>query len=220
VVLLAGESSPEVCQNEFEESFKVNVVGTKAFIKTALNAGARVLFASSDTVYGEQPEPVEETSLCSPIGRYGQMKLEVEEAFRLSSNFGVFRLAYVVGDSDRFTNFLKSQSGQVEEVDAYSDLLRNTISINVVLEGLLRIFEDWTNLGKPRVINFGGPISESRVDLALRIISEQRLNLRVKAVSAPLGFFDFRPRVISISNKKLANLLERLGQTNSIDGAK
>ena len=207
VVFLAGVSSPESCENDFEAAHKVNVVGTAGFISFALERGAKVLFASSDTVYGEQVDVVDETVACEPVGKYASMKHAVEQVFQKEQAFVSFRLSYIEAPNDKFTNFLRESSGTKEEVAVFSDLVRNTISIDDVVEGLRLICEDWGRLEGHRVINFSGPVSESRVDLASRIIVRLGLDLKVRPVSAPEGFFSCRPRVIRLSNGRLSKLL-------------
>jgi len=207
VVFLAGVSSPESCENDFDSAHKVNVLGTSGFISFALEKGAKVLFASSDTVYGEQCEFVDETGACEPVGKYASMKHAVEQAFQNEQAFVSFRLSYIEAPNDKFTNFLRDSSSQQQEVEVFADLVRNTILIDDVVEGIRLICEDWGRLEGHRVINFSGPVSESRVDLASRIIVRLGLDLKVRPVSAPAGFFASRPRVIKLRNERLSKLL-------------
>ena len=87
VILLAGISSPEFCQENYEAAYDVNVLGTSSFINYILRKGSKVLFASSDTVYGNQEYPIDENHPCVPSGKYGEMKHKVETAFLNDPNF-------------------------------------------------------------------------------------------------------------------------------------
>jgi dTDP-4-dehydrorhamnose reductase len=207
VIVLAGVSAPEDCENDFDAAYKVNVVGTKRFISFVLGKGARVLFASSDTVYGEQSRVVDESAPCEPVGKYAIMKRDVEQAFKDHINFVSFRLSYIESGNDKFSNFLKDASANQIEVDVFSDLVRNTVSIENVVEGLHVICTDWDRLDGHRIINFSGPVSESRAALASRIIRRLGLDLRIKPVPAPGGFFASRPRIIKLDNGRFSKLL-------------
>src|SRR5450759_3029880 len=77
ILLTAAISSPDVCAKEPERVRRVNVEGTNEFISLCIRQGARVIFFSSDTVYGERAEEFNETASCNPAGDYAVMKHEV-----------------------------------------------------------------------------------------------------------------------------------------------
>jgi dTDP-4-dehydrorhamnose reductase len=52
-----------------------------------LDRDARVVFFSTDTVYGEQPEPFDESRPCRPLGVYAELKHEVERRFAAAPGF-------------------------------------------------------------------------------------------------------------------------------------
>ena len=53
VFIIAAVSSPDICTNEFDYAWKVNVTKTKELINILLSKGLKIIFFSSDTVYGE-----------------------------------------------------------------------------------------------------------------------------------------------------------------------
>ena len=87
VVLTAAIPSPDFCAREYDRAWAVNVTGTTVFIERVLAKGAKVIFFSTDTVYGERSETFDEDSYCSPLGEYAVMKAEVETRFSTDSNF-------------------------------------------------------------------------------------------------------------------------------------
>jgi dTDP-4-dehydrorhamnose reductase len=207
VILLAGVSSPEDCHRQYDLAYAVNVAGTSRFIDYVLSRGAHLLFASSDTVYGNQPDPVDESTACSPHGEYGSMKYEIEISFRSNPNFMSFRLSYIVAENDKFTTFLKGLGNSDKTVDAYMDFYRNAVDIKDVLDGLVKICQKWDQAPPPGVINFCGPNSLSRFELAKKINERLDLGLSIRGVLAPENFFDSRPRIINLTNKKFKELL-------------
>ena len=52
VAFCAAISEPSVCANQFQDSLRVNVTSTGDFIYEALKRGCKVIFLSSDAVYG------------------------------------------------------------------------------------------------------------------------------------------------------------------------
>ena len=54
VLLTAAISRPDICAREHERAWAVNVTGTSEFIGNVIARGGRVVFFSSDTVYGER----------------------------------------------------------------------------------------------------------------------------------------------------------------------
>ena len=84
IIFLAAISSPDFCEKNFKTAKKINLDGTIYFIKHALKNNAKVLFFSTDLIYGRCFFPVNETSLTSPFGTYALLKDKVEKEF---SNF-------------------------------------------------------------------------------------------------------------------------------------
>jgi UDP-glucose 4-epimerase len=77
---LAAKSSVEWCNVHPEETWKVNVDGTKMLLDAAAEAGCKsFVFASSAAVYGNPVRlPVTESSPLVPISSYGKSKLAAE----------------------------------------------------------------------------------------------------------------------------------------------
>ena len=73
---------------------KVNVVGTENIFKIAKEQNAKVVFASSSSVYGDQTQfPIKEDAEKKPLNPYGQTKLDDE---KLASKYAADGL-HVIG---------------------------------------------------------------------------------------------------------------------------
>jgi len=68
VFLTAAISSPDICALEHSRAWAVNVTGTSEFIIHAISRGSRIIFFSSDTVYGERNDLFDESGKCLPAG--------------------------------------------------------------------------------------------------------------------------------------------------------
>lgn len=210
LILLASISSPETCELEPETAKQVNVIGASKLIETCLSLGVRVLFASSDTVYGDAPEPVKEDVACLPKGNYAKMKREVELKFHGNPNFVSIRLSYVVGEDDKLTSYLVNQSAKNESAELYSQIARSAVSISDVTEGLSILCRKWPTNSQMRIINFGGPESLTRLKIAQYILQNQGLKVSLLEVPPPKDFFDVRPKVVNLNIDKFSTVLGRL----------
>ena len=118
VFLTAAISAPDICSRERVRAWNVNVTGTSIFISEVISRGGRIVFFSSDTVYGERKDEFDETSPCDPSGEYAKMKHEVETRFLGNPSFKTIRLSYVFSKEDKFTTYLSecAERGDVVEI--------------------------------------------------------------------------------------------------------
>lgn len=208
IIFLMAISSPDQCNNNYDYAYKVNVTNTKIFIHRCLEKGCKVLFFSSDVVYGNRAGKHNENSRLEPFGNYGKMKCEIEEEFRAEPCFKVFRLSYVFSKEDKFFKYLRSASENKFEPDVYDSLYRNVVYIEDVIEGALKLgqtFDTWNN----KVFNLSGPDLLSRKDLAqlYKEIVDENLSYTVSRPSEE--FLQNRPESIEVESLYLAELLGR-----------
>ncbi len=217
VVFLAGISSPDLCEREYERSYEINVIGTKRFIKGCIDRRANVLFFSSDVVNGPTtPFPVDENYEGIPVGKYGEMKKTIERKFAGNPRFKVFRLSYVYSREDKFSRYLDECSAKRETPEVFDALYRNPIYIEDIFEGIFKLKESfckWEN----SIFNLSGPELLSRKDIAIRYVKNVDKNMRFVTINPPQGFFDARPNVIATKSLYLEDLLGRL--PTNIDAA-
>lgn len=206
VIMAAAVSSPDICKNNHELAHGINVKGTSFFMDKCLELGAKVLFFSSDTVYGGTDGGyVDENSPLNPIGEYGIMKAEVEERFKVKTNFKSFRLSYVFAENDKFASYLKSCIGG--EAEIFDPFDRSVIYINDLVSAVLNIGQMWDSV-KTSAVNICGPQLVSRKDMAMsfqKIFPEFRYRVTVPDDS----FFTARPKVINMKSVFLKDILGR-----------
>ena len=207
-VFSAANSSPDACFNDYHRSRKINVEGTGFVIERLLERGCRVVFLSTDGVYGNQFDYCDEHSVCTPLGVYAQMKHEVESRFFKCKLFKTIRLSYVFSREDRFTSYLFqcAQSGQFAEV--FHPFYRSAVFRGDVVEGLLRVALGFDDIIEP-VINFAGPDCVSRLDFVSAVSSCNDTVLGFKVIAAPDGFFEQRANVIAMRSVNFPSLLGR-----------
>ena len=208
VVMMAAISAPDICANDYQRAYAVNVIGTISFINKVINRGARVIFFSSDTVYGQQDELFDEGSNLNPSGEYAAMKAKVEKVFLGSPFFKSIRLSYVFSRGDKFTQYLFGCLNQEQEAEIFHPFYRAVIHKEDVIDAALALVERWNEFPQS-VINFGGPEIISRVELK-EIFNVQFIGkLKSRVIEPPTSFFVNRPRIIAMKSPMLKSLLGR-----------
>lgn len=208
VLLTAAISAPDICAREHDRAWAVNVTGTSDFINQVIARGARVVFFSSDTVYGERSNSFDETAESQPAGEYAEMKNEVEKRFLSNPLFKSIRLSYVFSREDKFTKYLSGCAERGEEAELFHPFYRAIVHRDDVVEGALALAQRWGEFPQP-VINFGGPEVLSRIDFAESLKSVALPNLKYRVTEPGDEFFKNRPRVIAMSSNDLPALLGR-----------
>ena len=195
VVLTAAISGPDKCAQDFEECWKINVTGTSYFIREAIKHGCRVLFFSSDAVFGDIPGAIyDEESTTSAETPYGRMKKAVEDDFKESQLFKAIRLSYVASAKDRFYTYCLNCIRNDETAEIFHPFYRNVIVVSDVVDIVTYFAFHWDEY-KPKFLNVAGKELVSRV----RIADELNRHLGGKlsyTISMPgEEFFKNRPRI-------------------------
>jgi len=213
IFLTAAISEPDVCAREHDRAWAVNVAGTSVFVGKVLDRGARVVFFSSDTVYGEQDTPCDETQPHQPGGgAYADMKHAVEAKFAGHPDFRAIRLSYVFSREDRFSRYLAGCAERNEIAEVFDPFSRAVIHRDDVVAGALALAREWEAFPQA-AINFGGPQVLSRLEFA-QILKDTLLpGLRFAATEPPPGFFANRPRIVAMRSPILPLLLGRPQRT-------
>jgi dTDP-4-dehydrorhamnose reductase len=208
VFLTAAISAPDVCAHERDRAWATNVTGTCSFIESVIERGAHVIFFSSDTVYGERNECVEEDADCHPAGEYAEMKHEVEKRFIGNLLFKVIRLSYVFSGEDKLTKYLLGCGERGEEAELFHPFFRSIVHRNDVVDGVLALAKRWDEFPH-QIINFGGPEILSRIDFAECVKKYAFPGLKFRITEPSEAFFKNRPRTIAMKSNLLPALLGR-----------
>lgn len=211
VVFTAAISGPDKCAEELDACWKVNVTGTIYFIKKAIEYGCKVLFFSSDAVFGNMSGKIydeeSETHACTP---YGKMKKAVEDEFKGNPFFKTIRLSYVVSAKDKFTSYCLGCIKNRDIAEIFHPFYRNCIVMSDVVD-VVMWFMFHFNEYKPYALNVAGSELVSRVRIADEINRILQGNLSYKIVIPNKKFFENRPEITqmrSIYMKKFEILKE------------
>lgn len=166
VIFTAAVSGPDQCAREFERCWAVNVTGTGYFIQEALKRGCRVLFFSSDAVFGDIPGKIydERSETCAQTP-YGRMKKAIEDCFRGEKNFKAIRLSYAASAQDRFVKYCIQCMDRNETADVFHPFYRNVVTVSDVVSAVMWMVKHWAEFEQP-VLNAAGTELVSRVRIA------------------------------------------------------
>jgi dTDP-4-dehydrorhamnose reductase len=114
IVHPAAWTAVDACEDDRDQAFRVNALGTRHVANAARVVGAHVLYLSTDYVFdGTSSEPYHEWSPTNPQSVYGASKLAGER--ELDPSWCVVRVAWVVGRHGG--NFLKTMLRLASERD-------------------------------------------------------------------------------------------------------
>lgn len=218
VIFTAAISGPDKCASDFEWCWSINVTGTRYFIQKALERNCRVLFFSSDAVFGDISgyvyDELSETKAETP---YGRMKKEIEDTFKENCNFKAIRLSYVASAKDRFVSYCISCMKENKTAEVFHPFYRNCITVSDVVNVVVWFVKNWEEY-EPFVLNVAGKELVSRVRIAdeLNRFFQDRLTYTI--ISPDKSFYENRPRTTQMKSLYLQkyNILEDTSFTEKI----
>jgi nucleoside-diphosphate-sugar epimerase len=206
LIFLSAISSPDACETDPINAWKINVINTSKFIEKLLLKNVSILFASSDVVYGANPNTIcNEMTPCHPKGVYAKCKYAIENAFLGRAGFHVMRLSYVLGPEDKFIRYLENCHEKKEIAEIFHPFSRNIILINDVVDFCIGYIDFEENY--PAVVNLCGESLVSRLDLATNFSKKNPINIEI--VEPDSNFFSIRQKIISCESLFLREILGR-----------
>ena len=228
VIVAAAISGPDKCAQDFDYCWNVNVTGTSHFIREVIKRGKRVLFFSSDAVFGDIPgEIYTENSLTQAITPYGKMKKAIEDEFKNEALFKAIRLSYVASARDHFIKYCLDciENGKEtgkdgkdgedredrkagKEAEIFHPFYRNVVTISDVAEVILYFALKWEEY-EPTFLNVAGNELVSRIRIAdeiNRFLQKKKLDctLKYKIITPDDSFFVNRPRITQMKSLYLS----------------
>lgn len=218
IIFTAAISGPDLCAKEFERCWKINVTGTSFFIKNAIEQGCKVLFFSSDAVYGQDCDEIfDENSMTNASTPYGKMKKAVEDEFKKNPSFKAIRLSYVVSAKDKFTSYCLSCIREKRKAEIFHPFYRNCITITDVLDSVCWLIKNWY-IFDSFVLNIAGIELVSRVRIADEINRYFYNSLEYTIKVPDVSFFANRPKITQMKSLYLyeKGIVSKLNFTNKI----
>lgn len=211
ILFLAAVSSPDLCQKNYDEAYLVNVTGTQYFIKKALEYNCKMLFFSSDAVFGYASGIVDELSVTKGDTPYGKMKKIIEDTFKNHHLFKSIRLSYVFSKGDRFTSYLLDCAKNQNTASIFHPFYRNCITNQDVLDTILWLLENWNNFDST-FLNICGQDLVSRVRIVDEInrLLPEKINYSIETPKP--AFYMNRPAVLEMKSIYLKKILPHFNE--------
>jgi dTDP-4-dehydrorhamnose reductase len=197
VVFLRSISSPTYVHLHPIESELLNIEQTSKYIHECLKHNLRVIFTSSDVVYGETGNSiVNENDSINPFGLYGTQKAKIENRFKDYPNFVSLRLSLITGSDSKLRNILSNE----EHPSIADTFIRSPINVRHVVNLIQTIASEKSSLFEHRVMNVGGREHISIFELAKIEAKMFNLNSPIKTLPTKLDL-EARPQSVRMYSR-------------------
>lgn len=207
-IFLSAVSSPTECEMEFDYSFNINVTKTKNLIDWLTENGVRVIFASSDAVFGKNQGISCDDDVPNPLGAYAHQKALIEKYVKDNNLVKVARFSYIFGQDDKFSSLIKISEESKKKLDIYIGFKRCVVLLDDVIYGIDRLIRNWNSFNF-KYINFCGPELIDRADMANILREKFFPNFEYINKEPPEKFWEGRAKKINLDCKNFTKILGR-----------
>jgi len=203
VVFLRSISSPTHVHLYPKESELLNIQQTSYYIDQCLKLNLRVIFSSSDVVYGDTGNSiVNESAPTNPYGLYAAQKATIEGRFVDSSNFVSLRLSLITGAGSKLRDIL-SREANPKIADSF---IRSPVHEKHVVNLIETISAERSWLPEHRIMNVGGREHISIFELAK--IEAKMFNLYTPTKIRPTRLdLEARPQTVRVYSRLAESLV-------------
>jgi len=141
VIHSAAMSKPNDCELQKELCHKVNVQGTHYVMEACKSIGAKLIFTSTDFVFGHYGPYTEAHDYC-PVNYYGESKVLAEKLVIASGlPYAVVRTVMVYGkklqgQNNTFLHWVKENLQQQKAIKVFTDQYRSVTFVNDLCSGI------------------------------------------------------------------------------------
>jgi dTDP-4-dehydrorhamnose reductase len=210
-VIHAGAiSSAEQCRRDPDAARRVNTDATARLAALAANAGARLVFVSTDLVFDGEHAPYDESAQPAPLSVYARTKADAERAV-LAAGGVVARVSLLFGPSltDRPGFFDQQLSALAAErpITLFEDEWRTPLGFLTAAQGLLALARS-EHTG---VFHLGGPERMSRLEMGRRLAAYLGyVGAEIVPASREHASGEPRPRDVSLASERWRALFPAL----------
>ena len=221
IINCAAWTNVDGAESSFKEAREINSIAVENLGTAAGSFGCKVIHISTDYVFdGESSKPYDENSPVNPVNKYGESKLEGENALlSVAPDSYVIRTSWLYGASGK--NFVKTIVGkaiQNEKVWVVNDQVGSPTSSRDLAGAIMSLI---SNQPEPGIYNYSNDGSCSWFELAQRIYERvgANLSLVLPISSDSLNLIAKRPRysLLSIEKWKSLGLAEVPRWEDSLD---
>jgi len=182
VIICAAITNIAQCESDPETCERINATNTIALIDKCVASKCFTIFLSSNAVFDGKKPFYKHTDITSPINKYGEFKVAVEEHIQaLPLNKAcILRLTKVITDSTPLIKNWKNTAENGNEIKAFNNRLISPIGMEDVFDSIQLLVERKSSgifhLGSSEEISFyefAKKIFSSEQDVLNKIVSTQ-----------------------------------------------
>jgi len=189
VIHAAALTDTRLCEDDPDLAHRVNGLGTRNVALACRDAGAALLYVSTNEVFdGLKGEPYVESDASNPVNAYGRSKLEgEEEAQALVERLYVVRTAWLYGSGSRdFPSKILAAASRQAELTVVTDEIATPTLAGDLADAIARLVESEAS----GVYHFTNSGACSRFEWAREIL---RLAGRSDIVLKPSTLAEYKP---------------------------
>ena len=171
IIHTAAMTSPAECMDNMERSWEINVSGTENITRAAIRAKSRLIFISTDRVFGGEKGEYKETDPTGPRGQYGRTKLAGEDIIRkIATDYIILRLPLMYGFPSpfhsSFLGFMLDGFINGETIELFQDQFRTPLCAEDAGRGIQNLIDHPELTG---IYHLGGSERINRSDFGYRM---------------------------------------------------
>jgi dTDP-4-dehydrorhamnose reductase len=139
VILLAGKTSTQWCEDHPKESAMINVDNTIQIARFFAEQGSHVLFLSSTQVFDGSHADYKPSDPVSPKTEYGRQKVRVEKAILEFPISTILRIPKISHPTNRLLNEWKNNLTQGRPIFPLSNVYLSLVTIEAVIDSINEI---------------------------------------------------------------------------------
>lgn len=205
IIHCAAYTAVDKAEDDRDESWNVNVEGTKNLVQAAKNIDAKLMYISTDYVFnGEGETPFKETDKPNPIGYYGLTKYEGEQVVQqLLDKWFIVRISWVFGiNGNNFVKTMLRLAESREELNVVGD----QIGSPTYTFDLARLLIDMIQTDKYRIYHATNEGYCSWAEFAKEIFRKANVDVKVNSITTEeYPTRAVRPRNSRMSKQKLVD---------------
>lgn len=181
----AGNKDVRFCEDNPEEAYRVNAEGTRNVARACRVAGAKLIYLSTDLVFGGVEGNYREGDAPRPASVYGKSKLEGERLAieELGDEAAVCRSGGIYGRRSPLLSWLAAELGAGRVVDCFADVFNTP----TYAENLAEMFEAVVEKRLTGVFHTAGRERVSRFDFFRSYARAFGLDLRLLSPASREG---------------------------------
>ncbi|HAJ26440.1 MAG TPA: hypothetical protein DCG53_04215 [Syntrophus sp. (in: bacteria)] len=211
IIHTAGIGSPDYAEQHREESWDINIGGTRNILSCCEKYNSKLIFISSNGIYDGEKAPYNEEDPAEPINYYGELKVKAEEMIMdAGSQHAIVRPILMYGWNHPFerpniATYCLSKLIEGEKVSVYDDVFLTPLFSKSCADAIWRIIEG----NKCGVFNIAGSERASIYQMIRKMADILGLNSEL-VEPVQQGYFNElvkRPRDTSFRTWKMQKVL-------------